>query len=100
MRLAAEAPAALTAIRAARAAARERAWTLAGSQAPGSGGGRQILADIDATLVTSCSEKEQAAPTWKKTYGFHLELRHRRRARCEDPLRQGHWAAEPAAARL
>jgi hypothetical protein len=21
--------------------------------------------------VTSCSEKEQAAPTWKKTYGFH-----------------------------
>ncbi len=31
-----------------------------------------------------------------------LELRHRRRARCEekDPLRQGHRAAEPAAARL
>jgi hypothetical protein len=27
--------------------------------------------DIDATIVTSCSEKEQAAPTWKKTFGFH-----------------------------
>jgi len=25
-----------------------------------------------------------------------LELRHRRRARCEDPLRQGHRAAQPA----
>ena len=21
--------------------------------------------------MTSCSEKEQAAPTWKKTFGFH-----------------------------
>ncbi len=27
--------------------------------------------DIDATIVTSCSEKDQATPTWKKTYGFH-----------------------------
>jgi Transposase DDE domain group 1 len=26
---------------------------------------------IDATIVTSWSEKEQAAPTWKKSYGFH-----------------------------
>jgi hypothetical protein len=26
---------------------------------------------VDATIVTACSEKEQAAPTWKKTYGFH-----------------------------
>ena len=25
--------------------------------------------DIDATIVTACSEKEQAAPTWKKTSG-------------------------------
>jgi len=69
-RLAADAPAALKAIRAARAAARQRAWTLAGSQAPGTGGG-QIVMDIDATIVTACSDKEQAAPTWKKTYGFH-----------------------------
>ncbi len=27
--------------------------------------------DIDATVVTSCSEKDQATPTWKKTFGFH-----------------------------
>ena len=27
--------------------------------------------DIDATIVTAHSEKQQAAPTWKKTYGFH-----------------------------
>ena len=27
--------------------------------------------DIDATIVTACSEKEQARPTWKRTFGFH-----------------------------
>jgi hypothetical protein len=27
--------------------------------------------DIDATIVTACSDKEKAAPTWKKTWGFH-----------------------------
>src|SRR5947207_5232263 len=69
-RLAADAPAALKAIRAARAAARQRAWELAGDAAPGAGGGL-VTVDIDATIVTSCSEKEQAMPTWKKTYGFH-----------------------------
>ena len=66
-RLAADAPAALKAIRAARAAARERAWQLAGAAAPGADGGL-IPVDIDATIVTSHSDKEQAAPTWKKTY--------------------------------
>jgi hypothetical protein len=69
-RLAADAPRALKAIRAARAAARDRAWGLAGDAAPGADRGL-IIIDIDATIVTSCSEKEQAAPTWKKTYGFH-----------------------------
>ena len=69
-RLAADAPAALKAIRAARAAARQRAWALAGQAAPGPGGGL-ITADIDATLVTAHSDKQQAAPTWKKTFGFH-----------------------------
>jgi Transposase DDE domain group 1 len=68
--LAADAPRALKAIRRARAGARERAWALAGNAAPGWDGG-QILVDMDATIVTSCSEKEQAAPTWKKTFGFH-----------------------------
>lgn len=27
--------------------------------------------DLDATLVTAHSEKEQAAPTFKRGYGFH-----------------------------
>jgi hypothetical protein len=69
-RLAADAPRALKAIRAARAAARQRAWDLAGGAAPGADGDL-VTVDIDATIVTSCSEKEQAAPTWKKTYGHH-----------------------------
>jgi Transposase DDE domain group 1 len=68
--LAADAPRALTAIRKARAAARERAWALAGDAAPG-GDGSLIPVDIDATVLLAHSEKEQAAPTWKKTFGFH-----------------------------
>ena len=68
--LAGDAPRALKAIRGARAAARQRAWALAGETAPGAAGAR-ITVDIDATIVTSCSEKEQARPTWKKTFGFH-----------------------------
>jgi Transposase DDE domain group 1 len=69
-RLAGDLPRALKAIRAARAAARQRAWELAGDAAPGADGGL-VTVDIDATIVTSCSEKEQAMPTWKKTYGHH-----------------------------
>jgi Transposase DDE domain group 1 len=69
-RLAADAPAALKAIGTARAAARDRAWQLAGVAAPGSDG-ELIVADIDATLVTAHSDKEQAAATWKKGWGFH-----------------------------
>jgi Transposase DDE domain group 1 len=65
-----DAPRALKAIRSARAAARQRAWALAGGAAPGTGGGL-VTVDLDATIVTSCSEKQQARPTWKKTYGFH-----------------------------
>ena len=68
--LAAEGPRALRAIRQARAAARERAWALAGDRAPGADGSL-IPVDIDATIVLAHTEKEKAAPTWKKTYGFH-----------------------------
>jgi DDE family transposase len=64
------APRALKAIRAARACARERAWALAGDTAPGAGDGPVVI-DLDATIVIAHSEKEQAAPTWKKTFGFH-----------------------------
>ena len=68
--LASDAPQALRAIRKARAAARERAWALAGDRAPGADGSL-IPVDIDATIVTAHSEKEKAAPTWKKTFGHH-----------------------------
>ena len=68
--LAGDLPRALKAIRAARAAARERAWALAGDAAPGADGGL-VTVDLDATIVIAHSEKEQAAPTWKKTFGFH-----------------------------
>jgi hypothetical protein len=69
-RLAADGPRALKVIRAERAAARQRVWEMAGDAAPGADGGL-VTVDIDATIVTSCSEKEQAMPTWKKTYGHH-----------------------------
>jgi Transposase DDE domain group 1 len=67
--LAADGPRALAAIREARAAARERAWALAGD-APGADGGL-VTIDLDATIVIAHSEKEQASPTWKKTFGHH-----------------------------
>ncbi len=72
--LAADAPRALAAIRAARAAAREQAWALSGEGAPGADGSL-IVVDLDATIVTAHSEKEKAAPTWKKTFGLLTELR-------------------------
>jgi hypothetical protein len=69
-RLAGDGPRALKVIRAARAAARDRAWALAGQAAPGAGG-ELVPVDLDATIVIAHSPKEQAAPTWKKTFGFH-----------------------------
>jgi DDE family transposase len=63
-------PRALRAIRTARATARRWAWELAGEDAPGAGG-ELIPVDLDATIVIAHSEKESAAPTWKKSFGFH-----------------------------
>jgi DDE family transposase len=68
--LAADLPRFLKAARAARAAARERAWALAAGAAPGADG-NLVTVDLDATIVIAHSDKEQAAPTWKKTFGFH-----------------------------
>jgi hypothetical protein len=65
--LAQDVDAALAAITAARAAARERVWSWAG--APVQDG--QVVIDLDATLVLAHSEKEDATRTWKKTFGFH-----------------------------
>jgi hypothetical protein len=71
--LAADAPTALAAIEAARAQARARAWMLAGPHAPDHDmdAARPLVIDVDATLVTAHSEKEQAAPTFKRGCGFH-----------------------------
>ena len=71
--LAAGAPAALRAIETARAAARKRAWALAGDQSPDAGtdGKNPLVIDLDATLVTSHSDKQGAAATFKRGYGFH-----------------------------
>jgi hypothetical protein len=58
----------LPGVLAARAAARERAW--AAGAAPDLTGLVQI--DFDATITISHSEdKENAAKTWKRTFGFH-----------------------------
>ncbi len=71
--LAADAPAALRAIDAARAAARARAWQLAGTDAPGHDidAARPLIIDLDATLVTSHSDKEHATATYKRGWGHH-----------------------------
>jgi hypothetical protein len=66
-RLAGDPDAALEAITAARTVARERVWNWAG--APVQDG--QVVVDLDATLVTPHSEKQDATRTWKKTFGFH-----------------------------
>jgi hypothetical protein len=71
--LAADADRALAAIDTARAAARAQVWALAGEHAPdhNTSPGLPLIIDVDATLVTAHSEKEQAAPTFKRGYGFH-----------------------------
>ncbi|MDX2828663.1 IS1380 family transposase [Streptomyces ipomoeae] len=67
--LAASGEKALTAIRAARSEVRKRVWELAGERAPDAGG--QVTVDLDGVLVVAHSDKQDAAPTWKKTYGHH-----------------------------
>jgi Transposase DDE domain group 1 len=54
-------------VRAARAAARRRAW--AAGAAPDPAG--ELRIDFDATISIAHSEKQDAAATWKKTFGFH-----------------------------
>jgi Transposase DDE domain group 1 len=63
----------------ARARARKRAWKLI-EETPGgfpwiAVAGRVLagwtVIDMDGTLITACSDKENARPTWKMGYGFH-----------------------------
>ncbi|QDN95177.1 IS1380 family transposase [Streptomyces sp. S1A1-8] len=60
---------ALTAIRRARAQVREHVWSLAGDAAPDQGG--QVIVDLDGVLVIAHSDKQDAAATWKRTFGHH-----------------------------
>lgn len=68
----------LAALRAARAQARELAWAQAaetGRPIPAArAAGRDIpglVIDLDASVVICHSEKEQAAPTFKHSFGYH-----------------------------
>ncbi|WP_420713114.1 IS1380 family transposase [Streptomyces sp. MMG1121] len=67
--LASAGPKALEAIRTARAEVRERVWKLAGASSPDAGG--QVIVDLDGVLVLAHSDKQDAAATWKKSYGHH-----------------------------
>lgn len=71
--ISADAPAALAAIDAARGAARSSAWAAAGDRAPDhhADGQHPVVIDIDASLVSAHSDKESAAPTYKRGFGFH-----------------------------
>lgn len=57
----------LPAVHTARAKARKKAW------AAGAGPdlSQELRIDLDATITLAHSEKENAAATWKKTFGFH-----------------------------
>ncbi|WUX66636.1 IS1380 family transposase [Streptomyces sp. NBC_01429] len=65
-------------LRSARAQAREVAWLQTSETRGGipaaTAGGRELpglVLDIDATLITCHSDKDQAAPTYKGGFGFH-----------------------------
>ncbi len=58
------APGMLDALRQAHARARERFWELDGAP-------ERLTIDVDATLITAHSEKEQATGNYRHGYGFH-----------------------------
>ena len=69
----------LGAVASARAAAREVVWAQRAELSdepfpPARAAGRTLpglVIDLDASIVSCHSEKEQAAPTFKKTFGYH-----------------------------
>lgn len=88
----ASAPGLLEALRDARAYARVRAWKLGV-------GPERVTIDLDATLIESHSEKDRAAGTYKRGFGFHPLL-----AYCDESgealageLRPGNAGANTAA---
>ena len=70
-------PARLKKVQAARARTRRHVWSQLPDGVPASRvAGTEldddlIVLDADATIVVTHSEKEQAAPTFKRTFGFH-----------------------------
>lgn len=63
-------------IAAARARVRRHVWAqipggLPASKVAGRDLGQVVVLDVDATVVVAHSEKEQASPTYKWTFGFH-----------------------------
>ena len=72
-------PATLDKIARARAAVRAHVWSLICARPAGfpwlAIAGKVLagwlVIDLDATLITAHSDKEGAAPTWKKGFGFH-----------------------------
>lgn len=63
-------------IASARARTRGHVWAqmpagIPASKVAGSDLGDVIVLDVDATIVTTHSEKEEAAATYKRTFGFH-----------------------------
>lgn len=71
--LAQDADTALRAIDTARARVRASTWKLAGDDAPDHGvdADHPLIIDLDATLLDAHSDKENAAPTFKRGFGFH-----------------------------
>ena len=82
----------LDALRAARARAREHAWRT--GVAPG-----RIIIDVDATLISAHSEKDGAAGTFKRGFGFHPLLAYLDESReaLAGVLRPGNAGANTAA---
>ena len=91
----------LGAVASARAKAREVVWAqhaerhgraVPASRVAGRDLGETLVIDLDATIVVCHSEKEQAAPTFKGTFGYHpvrrealsirAEVRDHRRCPC------------------
>lgn len=72
-------PARLKRIQAARARVRRHVWSqvveqhgaIPASRVAGSDLGEVVVLDVDATIVVAHSEKENASPTFKRTFGFH-----------------------------
>jgi hypothetical protein len=83
-------PERLGAIRAARARARECAWAHGACPA-------EIVLDIDSTLVTAHSDKEGAAPTYKRGFGHHPMLCYLGAEALAGVLRPGNAGANTAA---